>query len=121
MEIIDFNFDKDGEVINGSGTYKVIARNLKSGLATLIGWTDENYTHFDILFTYRNVTGDGYYQRGIRLSDLFVSIIDHSSFGFKADYEKDAGYISEKLRLQGDENIKKITQLINGIIKELNK
>lgn len=43
------------------------------------------------------------------------------SFGFKVDSTKEAGYIAEKLffgRL--DDSVKAVTELINGVIKELN-
>lgn len=46
------NKDKYDEIMNGENTYKEIANRLKQGQAVIIGWTDEEYTHLDILFTY---------------------------------------------------------------------
>lgn len=117
--IMRFNKNEYDEIINGEETYKVIAGNLLQGLNVFIGWTDNIYTHYDILFTYKAL-GTGGYQRGLRTSDLFVSIMSIGSFGFKIDSDKDVGYIAEKL-FNGRENesVKAITELINGIIKEM--
>ncbi len=115
------NVDKYGEVVNGEKTYKKIADFLKKDGSFLIGWTDEKFTHYDILFSY-NCDGMGVFQRGIKISDLFVSIISVGSFGFKVDTEKSIGYVGEKLFYgKTDISVEKITQLINGIIKNLNR
>lgn len=107
------------EILNDVGTYKIIAGNLKRGFSTFIGWTDGESTHYDILFTY-GCTGEGCYQRGVRITYLFVSIMSIVSFGFKIDSSKDPGYIAEKL-FNGriDKSVYKITDLINGVIEEL--
>ncbi len=108
------------EVINDKGTYKVIAGNLKRGFSTFIGWTDNDSTHYDILFTY-GCTGEGCYQRGIRITDLFVSIMSIGSFGFKIDSHKEVGYIAEKLfGSRIDRSVEAVTELINGVLEELN-
>lgn len=117
--IMKFDRNEYDEIINGEGTYKVIAGNLVQGLSVFIGWTDNVYTHYDILFTYKAM-GTGGYQRGLRTSDLFVSIMSVGSFGFKIDSDKDVGYIAEKLFYgREDESVKAVTELINGIIKEM--
>ena len=117
--IMKFDKNKYDEIINGEETYKVIAGNLKQGLSVFIGWTDNVYTHYDILFTYKAM-GTGGYQRGLKTSDLFVSIMSVGSFGFKIDSDKDVGYIAEKLFYgREDESVKAVTELINGIIKEM--
>ena len=117
--IMRFNKNEYDEIINGEETYNVIAGNLLQGLNVFIGWTDNIYTHYDILFTYKAL-GTGGYQRGLRTSDLFVSIMSIGSFGFKIDSDKDVGYIAEKLfNGREDESVKSVTELINGIIKEM--
>ena len=117
--IMKFDKNKYDEIINGEETYKVIAGNLMQGLNVFIGWTDNIYTHYDILFTYKAL-GTGGYQRGLRYTDLFVSIMSIGSFGFKIDSDKDVGYIAEKLfNGREDESVKAVTELINGIIKEM--
>lgn len=115
--------DKDeyDEIINGKNTYKEIADRLKQGQAVIIGWTDEEYTHLDILFTY-NVYKEScnYLQRGLRGNELFVSLMSVGAFGFDINNAKrHPGYIGEKLKLPGDSTREKLTELINGIIKEL--
>ena len=116
----DFNISDYNEVINGRKTYKTIADNLKNNHSTIIGWHDGDSTHYDILFTLGAV-GNGGYQRGIRNTDLFVSVISVGSFGFKTDSLKDVGYIAEKLfNCRVDNSVEYLTNLINGVIKELN-
>ena len=113
------NYNEYDEVINGKDTYKIIAKNLVEGIPTLIGWTDEKATHYDVLFDYK-VNKNGYVQGGIRENDLFISIMRIGAFGFKTDQEKHPSYIAEKLfNSRLDESVEKLTELINGIIKEL--
>lgn len=115
------NFDNYGEITNGEQTYESIAKLLLKGETVGIGWTDEEDTHFDIIFKLGLDTKCGYFQRGIRTNYLFVSIIDHTSYAFCVENGvKHGTYIQEKLRMNnytGD----KLAQLINGIIICLNK
>ena len=116
------NTDEYFEIINGEGTYSYIASVLKDGRAIMIGWTDQQYTHYDIMFKL-GVVGEGGYQRGLKQSDLFVSIMSIGAFGFKVDNNKKySTYIAEKLfNSRCDSSVEKVTELINGIIEELNK
>lgn len=50
--ILRYNKNLYDEVINGSETYKAIATNIKKGFSTFISWTDNDSTHYDVLFTY---------------------------------------------------------------------
>lgn len=107
------------EIINGTETYKEIANNLKQHIPVIIGWTDEECTHLDILFTYQaHKEKENYLQGGFMPTDLFVSILSWGSYGFEVDREKNVGYISEKLGING-EMAEKLTELINGLINEL--
>ena len=117
--MILLNMNQYSEVINGNNTYKSIAMCLLENHSIFIGWTDNVFTHYDILFTY-GVVGNGGYQRGLKTTDLFVSIMSIGSFGFKTDSFKDPGYVAEKLfNGREDSTIKCVTELINGIIKEM--
>ncbi len=110
------NIDSYGEVINGENTYREIADKLLNKESIIIGWTDEKYTHYDILFSiypYKK----GYLQRGLTHDDLYVSIIGLGSFGFNICNEHDGGYIAEKLNLSGD--CSKLAELLNNIQKLL--
>lgn len=114
------NYDLYGEVINGESTYKRIAKELKEGLSVGIAWSDEDFTHYDIIFNLSLNVKAGYFQRGLKQDYLYISIIDYTSYGFSPYEEKHPEYIKEKIRLtniSGD----KIAELINGIIRELNK
>lgn len=115
------NYDEYNEVINGKDTYFKIAKHLIKGESVGIGWTDEDSTHFDIIFTL-GTKKYGLFQGGIKANDLFVSILHWSSYGFKADTIKEGTYIQEKLRLS-DYNItgEKVKELVNGVIECLNK
>lgn len=112
--------DKYGEVINGENTYRIIA-SIISGANTIgIGWTDEHYSHYDIIFNLGITIKVGNFQRGIKRDYLFINIIDYTSYGFDTKSEKHPSYIKEKLRMN-NESGDKIAELINGIIRELNK
>ncbi len=113
------DYSEYNEVINGEKTYKKIAKFLKEDKAVGIGWTDEINTHFDIIFKLGLSNKSGIFQGGIKQEYLFVSIIDHTSYGFISDTIKDVGYIQEKLRMN-NETGEKLAELINGIIKEIN-
>lgn len=115
------NKDKYGKIINGTKTYLEIADALNAGTSVIIGWTDERYTHLDLLFNYKAKREEGnYLQRGLRGNELYVSIIGLGAFGFDVtDRVIHKGYISEKLNIRGEPTISKLAELINGIIKEL--
>lgn len=109
-----------GEVINGKNTYEIIAKRLKNNDCVGIGWSDEIFTHFDIIFKLGLECKEGVFQRGIKANYLFVSIIDHTSYGFRTDDIKLGGCIQVKLRMQ-NETGDKLAELINGIIGCLNE
>lgn len=114
------NNNEYGEIINGERTYQTIASRLLNGDTVGIGWTDEDFTHFDIIFKLGLDCKCGDFQRGIRQFYLFVGIIDHTFYGFSTDSTKKGCYIQEKLRMNnscGD----KVAELINGIIECLNE
>ena len=111
------NYDQYNEVINGKETYQEIAKLLLDGKAVGIGWTDEEYTHYDIIFKL-GIEKFGDFQRGIKSYDLFVSIIGRTSYGFSTSGVKLGNYIQEKLGIT-DSTGDKLTELINGIIIEL--
>lgn len=117
--MIEVKTDEYGEVINHKQTYKRIALALANGRSVIIGWTDQNMTHYDILFSFKT-DRHGYLQRGLNGRELFVSIIGFGAFGFALDDDERVGsYISEKLNIKGSGE--QINDLINGVIKALGK
>lgn len=113
------NKDEYGEIINGYDTVIEISKKLKEGQSVIIGWTDEGYTHLDLLFNY-NTYKEGMLQRGLRGNELYVSIMSIGTSGFDVnDRELHRGYVSEKLNIHGEPTITKLAELINGIMKEL--
>ena len=117
------NKDDYNEIINGIKTYKAIAEKLLKARSVIIGWTDEDMTHYDILFTYGAYKEmDNLLQRGLHGRELFVSIIGKGSFGFNVDsYDKEAGYVGQKLNVTGKETNEKLAELINEIISFIHK
>lgn len=112
-------YDTYGEVVNHPDTYAEIAQNLKEGSSVLVGWTDSDMTHFDVLFT-TNTVGFGTFQGGVRETDLFVSIMRRGAFGFEIDHEDThAGYYDEKLGGGMGSTSEALAELINGVKKEL--
>lgn len=111
------NRDRFGEIVNGVETFKEIAKKLREGKSVIIGWTDEEYTHYDILFTGGAYQQEGnYLQRGLRNDDLFISIMSVGAFGFYTDSDEvSAVYVAEKLGISGKSTIEKFAELINGI------
>ena len=121
------NLDKYNEVINGKSTYEKIAKVLvdeEKGKA-IIGWTDQEFDHRDILFTYQPHHLGGELQRGLRWCYLYVSIMDHACMGFliemHRDNRKDNGYLMEKLHLHENHCDIAICELINGVIHEIDR
>lgn len=107
----------------GKKTFKEIAKCLINDGKCIIGWTDEEYEHRDILFTFKPKHLGGNLQRGLRWYYLYVSIMDFSSMGFlienDTDNVKSNEYIKEKLRLYNNHCDKAICDLINGVISQL--
>lgn len=117
------NIDKYNEVINGKKTYKKIAKTLLETGKCIIGWTDQEYDHRDILFTYQPKHLGGELQRGLRWCYLYVSIMGLYSMGFLIESDRDNrkhdDYIREKLMLDDNHCDNKICELINGVIHEI--
>jgi len=115
----DVDRDNFDEIIYGDKTCKEIARILKEGRNVLIGFTDEECEHRDIFFSYMTTEKFGYIQRGIKQDNLFVGIVPDKFYGFRVDTIKAKGYIEEKLNVSYEPMLTKLTDLINGICKEI--
>ena len=115
------NYDEYNEVINGEDTYKGIAEALHEDKGCLVGWTDQNGTHFDILFVLITRIEGSNIQGGIGWGDLFVSIMRKGAFGFEIkNTDTHPGYYDEKLGGIGSSAVE-FAELVNGIKKELLK
>ncbi len=116
------DYDEYEEVINGEATYSRIAEILNRDEDVIIGWTDGEGTHFDILFhcAPKKTWKFGHLQGGVAPTDLFVSIMRVGCFGFESNNtDTNAGYYSEKLRIGGSATSEKLAELINGVKKLL--
>lgn len=117
--------DEYGEIINGEATYKEIAQelNFHDHASVLIGWTDQQGTHLDILFTRGTIAFGTNIQGGIKAWDLFVSVMRWGSFGFDPKHlDTSPGYYDEKLgnRASFGPTAEPLAELINGVKKHLN-
>ena len=113
--------DEYAEVINHKNTYQDIAQKLKVYGRILIGWTDQEGSHFDILFVLNPDIVGSNIQGGIGQGDLFVSVMRMGAFAFIIKNEDTHyNYIGDKLHFSAN-NITtiKLGELINGIKKEL--
>lgn len=118
------NKDSYEEVINGQETYDEIAGQLLLGNNVMIGWTDEDGSHYDILFCYKKMFMSGSnIQGGINpRSDLFVSIMRLGAFSFEVEKTgTHYKYYSEKLGIRSLESIISIADLIEGIKRSILK
>ncbi len=113
---LELNRDVEGEIINGEGTYNAIAFYLMMEGRYIIGWTDEQGTHYDILFVYPGTKGAGRFQGGINPGgDLIVSIMRVGAFAFDPRHtDTHWDYYSEKLNVGGS-TAKKLGELINAV------
>ena len=112
------NYNEYNEVINGENTYEYISKELLDGKSIGIGWTDEMYTHLDLVFKLGLDDKHGIFQRGIRQDYLFVGIMSYTCYAFRVDEIKMGSYIQDKLRLE-NECGDKLAELINNVIKRI--
>lgn len=119
------NMDAYGEITNGPMTFRLIADMLRSSSSVpcIIGWTDEQLTHYDILFTLSPFQA-GLLQGGMRgPGNLYVSIMRLGSFGFAVRTQSPgrltSGYVGEKLNVSCKLTSQKLSELINGVMDAL--
>lgn len=93
-------FDKYGDVLPVNENARLIAILLKRVCSRLITWTDGIGTHFDILLClpYSLIGESTNIQRGIKVNDLFVSIMGLGAHAFiigetscPSDYDRKLG------------------------------
>lgn len=113
-------YDDWGEVVNDPETYDEVAQLLIEDNSVLLGWTDQNMTHLDILLTIKP-SGFGTHQGGIRpATDIFVSIMRRGSFGFEiANEDTHSGYYEEKLGGPMGSTADAVAELVNEVKKRL--
>ncbi len=112
--------DEDGVVHNNIVTYVKIAQLLLQNGSILISWTDEEGSQLDILFTLLKFPPIGPIQGGLKSDYLYVSIMRIGAFGFRVeDTTTTSEYYKEKLGMTSNVTTDKLTELINGVRKEL--
>lgn len=109
------------EVINNICTYSKIAEELLNSGKVLIGWTDNEFDHRDILFVL-NVTKIGECQRGIKSSYLYVSILYTGNVSSAFPIEEVSGdYIRKNLNLNNNSCDDSIICLVKGVLENIIK
>lgn len=120
------NFDAWNEVTNGEETYNEISAFLGSGNGpVLIGWTDEESSHLDVMFSIVNIKVGNI--QGIHPAApivggmLFVTIMRIGAFAFAIhDGPLSSDYVGEKLGTgENNPTTDALTKLINEIISGL--
>lgn len=123
----DSAFDGYGLVTSSDAAIDLVAELLIHQNRAFISWTDNQGTHFDLLFCllpleYGNVPGVFKAQGGLQPDDLFVAIMRRGAFGFAiTDEPSHAGYIGEKLDIGYGETAEALAVLINGVRAVLSK
>lgn len=123
IEPVRVTSDRYGEITNSEATYQAIADGLLGEGSLVVGWTDGDGTHFDVLFVNRPAQV-GLLQGGLRGgSDLFVGIMRKGCFGFDATrIDTHPTYLAEKLGLaeySASSTIAKLADLVNGVRKAM--
>lgn len=111
------DIDEYGEIINGPNTYEAIAAEIGSQTrnSVVIGWTDEEGSHLDVLFALRP-TQFGNLQRGYRgVTDLFVAVMGFGTAAFECGSQSHPGYYAGKLGLGDNITNTKLAELIDNI------
>lgn len=108
------------EIYNCEKNYKQIAEDLIKEKAVVFQWITGDGLSFTILLAY-NVKGyeGNYLQRGLRKTDLFISIIPYHCYSFDIRINLDIGYMAGKLQIKDDYLVEKIHELLNGVRKQL--
>lgn len=111
--------DVYGDVVNSSDTYKWVAIEVQRKASLIIGWTDQQGTHYDILFALPRFIENNRLQGGLSGLELFVSVVRVGCFGFEIKENADThkNYYEEKIGLGSDE----AAELINNVRSELAK
>ena len=94
----------------------IVVQNLKINSSVFMNFQiEEEYSQYDVLFSY-NFTNYGIHQRGIRQTDLLISIIGYGAHGFSISIpDTDPGYYKEKLGVSSNF----LSFLFNEIRKKL--
>ncbi len=122
---MSLKFDEYGVVKNDPEAYESLAKALREAGPIILGWTDGEHTHLSVLLCLYPMTV-GRLTMGLQRDDLYVAIMGIGAFGFAIKDRGEEGihhnYVAEKL-FQGRAHVtaEKLTELINGLMKELLK
>lgn len=114
LKEIDGLLDEEGYFIPSSENISIITMGLKHGHTILIPFDSGDMTQHDVLLSYGAfVVGNPVLlQGGLKLDDLFVSVIRKGSFGFKIGQTSSNDYYNEKLNIG-------VTQTLTDFLNEL--
>jgi len=105
---------------NSKELYEHLAGVLHAEHAVVFGWSSDDDVHLDMLMAYqlaelgnlgRGMSGD---------DDLFVAIAGMGMFGFELNgLDKHPTYVSSKLGIAVDATTVELSELINGVCRNL--
>ena len=114
------SLDVFDEAENCKELYRGICSELLTSGSILIGWTDEEMSHYDILFNIKVATipnNSATFQGGIRSGNLFVSVMGKGAFSFSINNTKlDETHVAEKLNIMSND---RLAELLTEIKREL--
>ena len=109
--------DEYDVLVNAKVTYQGLAELLNEKMSIVFPWTDGEGTQYDILLS--RPVSLGKLSRGLKGTDLFVTIMSLGAFGFELHKNPIyPGYYSEKLNV-GMGTSEQLAKLINGVRKYL--
>lgn len=106
--------DEYGYLKNTEDSINLLVMGLKHGHSIMFCVTDkEEESHYDVVLNYGAfLVGDkAIVQRGIKYSDLFVSVMNKGSFGFETGRDSHTSYYSEKLGVACEP----LTEILNAL------
>lgn len=117
---MSYTKDGYGVVFNSDDTYAEAAKDLNLGGSVVLGWTEQQGTHMDVLLSLPSAIGPSN-----RLDNnwpkLFVGVVGKGLYAFSVSTsELHPNYIAEKLGFDSP-NVTAValTELINGVLKAL--
>lgn len=122
MELLSFDIDADGVVVNGPKTYHFLGRMMEQGHYMFFPWTDGAGTQYDVFMSPLETFGAfPAIQGGLAMGGfLYVGLMRKGAWAFGVDDGRiSPQYIAEKLlyeRPEKNPTAEALTQLINAVI-----
>jgi hypothetical protein len=116
-----FTQDAYNVVENSPHTYRAAAAELRGFGSILLGWTDNNFSHMDVLLVYEPREVGPLNRMDSRASKLIVAVAGRGMFGFavRGDDPIHHAYLAEKLGFSPSVTTEALAELVNGVMAAL--